>query len=252
MQEGQGGGELREYLKVLRRRKGIIVLALLTVVGAALGVSFMQTPVYQASAELLLQSKSTASLFGLGGSSAGDQARSVATQIQVIQTAPIRAEVRKRIGIAPPLSVAQVEATDVIRLTATSTKPRIAAVVPNTYAQAYIDLRRSQNLEDLAAVAQQVQGKVNDLQKQIDALPQPGAKVDPSLSTRRDSLISQQSVFKQRLDQLQVTSALSTGDAQLVTPASEPTGMLGSMPPCQRAYWPSLSGVLHARRTRSS
>ena len=38
----------------------------------------------------------------------------------------------------------------------------------------------------------------------------------------------------------------------LATPASEPTGMFGSIPPCQRANRPSLSGVLHARRTRSS
>ena len=36
------------------------------------------------------------------------------------------------------------------------------------------------------------------------------------------------------------------------TPASEPTGMLGSMPPCQRAQRPCRSGVLTARRTRSS
>ncbi len=38
----------------------------------------------------------------------------------------------------------------------------------------------------------------------------------------------------------------------LATPASEPTGMFGSMPPCQRAKVPRASGVFTARRTRSS
>ena len=36
------------------------------------------------------------------------------------------------------------------------------------------------------------------------------------------------------------------------TPVDDPTGMLGSMPPCHSAYWPRRSGVLTARRTRSS
>ena len=36
------------------------------------------------------------------------------------------------------------------------------------------------------------------------------------------------------------------------TPASEPTGMFGSMPPCHRAQFPLTSGVFTARRTRSS
>ncbi len=36
------------------------------------------------------------------------------------------------------------------------------------------------------------------------------------------------------------------------TPAGEPTGMFGSMPPCHSAQRPLRSGVLTARRTRSS
>ena len=36
------------------------------------------------------------------------------------------------------------------------------------------------------------------------------------------------------------------------TPAGEPTGMFGSIPPCQSAQRPSRSGVFTARRTRSS
>ncbi len=36
------------------------------------------------------------------------------------------------------------------------------------------------------------------------------------------------------------------------TPSSVPTGMLVSMPPCQRAKFPLRSGVFTQRRTRSS
>ncbi len=48
-------------------------------------------------------------------------------------------------------------------------------------------------------------------------------------------------------------SAPATARAMLAaTPASEPTGMFGSMPPCQSAQRPLRSGVFTARRTRSS
>ena len=95
----------------------------------------------------------------------------------------------------------------------------------NTYAKAYIDIRRSQALDDLGAAGAQVQGKIGDLEKQIDAIPvvgNPPHAADPALESRREALINQQSVYRQRLDQLQLEAGLNSGGAQLVTPASVP------------------------------
>ena len=50
--------------------------------------------------------------------------------------------------------------------------------------------------------------------------------------------------------------ALGAGDRALHARGDagfgDPTGMFGSMPPCHSANWPLRSGVLTARRTRSS
>jgi uncharacterized protein involved in exopolysaccharide biosynthesis len=51
--------ELRDYLGVLRRRKGIIFLTTVIVVGLALALSLTQRPVYSASTEVLLQSRTS-------------------------------------------------------------------------------------------------------------------------------------------------------------------------------------------------
>ena len=55
--------ELRDYIHVLARRKWTVVTAVFLTVGTALAMSFLQTPVYQGSAEMLLGQRSTESLF---------------------------------------------------------------------------------------------------------------------------------------------------------------------------------------------
>src|SRR5947209_18617856 len=54
---------LRDYLGVLRRRRAVIALCVLIVVGAALASSFLQSPVYQGTAEVLLEPRPTEALF---------------------------------------------------------------------------------------------------------------------------------------------------------------------------------------------
>ncbi len=206
--------ELRDYLRVLRRRKGVIAISTLLVLGVALAFSLLQTPVYAGKAEILLQPRTTDSLFDAEtGQTAIDRERSVRTELRVIESEPVRELVRGRIGAAPDVSAAPQGQTDVVQVRAESTDAKRAAEVANAYANAYIEFRRKQAVDDLVNAAQQIQGKVDDLQRQVDALP---------AGAQKDALISQQSLFKQKLDQVQVDAALKTGGAQLVTPASVP------------------------------
>ena len=55
--------ELRDYLKVLRRRKGVIAISTLLVLGVALAFSLLQTPVYACKSEIILQSRTTVLFF---------------------------------------------------------------------------------------------------------------------------------------------------------------------------------------------
>src|SRR4051812_49001370 len=94
--------ELRDYIQVLRRRKWVIVLATIVAVGSALAISLTQTPTYRGRAELLLQPKSTESLFDPNTGQANNSTRNVQTQIEVLKSRPVRDAVRQKLGIAPP------------------------------------------------------------------------------------------------------------------------------------------------------
>ncbi len=223
--------DLREYLRVLYRRRTVIVLTTLVVLAGALAAAFLQTPVYQAAAEVLLQERATESLFDPNTGQARDPARAVETQLQVLKSKPVEAAVRSELGSAPKVLARAVGETDVIEVKAEDGEPRQAARIANAYAAAYIDFRRKQAVDDVLAAGQEVQNKVDDLQRRIDHLneqvsrasPAQRQEVEGSVAAQRQALVAQQTLFRQKLDQLQVDAALKTGGAQLVTPAAVPT-----------------------------
>lgn len=222
--------ELRDYLRVVRRRKWVIALVTLAVVGSAVAASLVQTPVYQGKAEVLLQPRSTESLFDPGTGQRNDPVRAVQTEIQVLKSRPVRDLVRKELGSAPKVSASPVGQTDVIEVKAESTDPDRAAEIANAYAESYIDFRRTQAVDDLLAAAEQIQGKIADIQAQIDGggattTTVRGERPAPppaDVTRQREQLQAQQALFRQKLDELQVDAALKSGGAQLVTPAVAP------------------------------
>src|SRR5215207_8952827 len=96
--------DLRGYLSVLRRRKWVIVIAVLIAVGASLASSFIQTPVYQGEAQLLIKTRGDANLFNNGNGTSVDPLRETATAIKVIESGPVKDLVRAKIGVAPDVS----------------------------------------------------------------------------------------------------------------------------------------------------
>ena len=206
--------DIRALARSLWRRRYVVLVAVAATLGASLAASFLQTPVYSATAELLLQARARDRVFDPASGQGSDPARAIRTELKVIEAQPVRNEVRKRLGVAPGVTVTAVGDTDVIQIRAESTDPQRAALVANTYADAYVDVRRAASVNDLLEAAQEIQRKIDSLQREIDSTG------DDAL---RDTLVSQQSAFRQQLNQLQVESALKSGGAQLVTEAELPT-----------------------------
>jgi uncharacterized protein involved in exopolysaccharide biosynthesis len=205
--------ELRTYLRILGRRKRMIVLSTLAVVGASLLWSFLTEPTYEARARVLVQPRERSSLFEPSRLPPSDPNRAVQNEILVFDSPQLKARVRERLGAAPTVVALQVSQTDVIEVLARSSQARRAAEVANTYARAYIDLRREQAVEDVVSAAGQLQAKISDLQRQIET----AASVE-----QQNALIDQQALFRRKLDELQVDNALSQGGARLISDARIP------------------------------
>ena len=223
--------DLRDYLRVIQRRKGLIILSVLVVVVTTLAASYAQTKVYRGTAQILLEPKAQETLFDPNTGQANTAtATQVQTDIQVITSRPVKDAVTKQLGRAPKVSVSQVGQTDIVNVSADSTDPAQAAAVANAYANSFIDFRRTQDINGLTAAATQLQTQIDALQKQVDTDNAQIAGGNTALTGQRDALISQQSVFKSKLDQLTVDSSLKSGGAQLTTPAVVPTSPVKPTP----------------------
>ena len=64
--EERAPGEVREYLRVLRRRKWLVIVPTVVAVVVALVLSLMATPIYRASVQVLVQSSDQTSSAGAG------------------------------------------------------------------------------------------------------------------------------------------------------------------------------------------
>jgi polysaccharide biosynthesis transport protein len=228
---------LRDYWRVLVRRKWVILLGGLAAVVPAALLAYADDPVYESSARILLQSSASDSLFGSSSLGVGTSSRYVANEIQVLEGQIVAERVRQDLGLtsAPPgVDGSSFGDTDVINVTVRSSDPTTARVVADAYVSAYISTKRSQAIGSLVAAGEELQAKIIELQTTIDAL---GQQIEASsgtdaelLRSQRTTLIDQQAVFKQRLDQLQVDTALSTGAAEVVQAAFQPVEPNGPNP----------------------
>ena len=95
---------LREYLGVLKARKWTILVTTAAIVGAVLSFSFQQTPLYQASARMLVRSVPT-------DSSGFLQIPNLETESEIVRSEPVASLVLRdlELGEAPTTLLAQLQ-----------------------------------------------------------------------------------------------------------------------------------------------
>ena len=156
----QEASTLRDYLRVLRRRKWVVLLAALLVPAAAAAVSLRQDAVYEASAGVVLRSDDIASaLIGsLDAGSQGDPARLAKTQARVASTRAVAERAVARSGLPGMTAEQALDATtvsassdaDLLTFAVRDGNPATAERLATAYARAYTTYR--QELETDAIV----------------------------------------------------------------------------------------------------
>lgn len=220
--DDEEGLELRDYLRVLNRRKWIVVAVTVLVVLAAVVASLLQEKVYRATAELLLQPRSTESIFDPSVVRTFPAGESAQTEIRVLTSDPVKEIVRDEIGVAPSVSVSNPTDTDFLLVSAESTEPARAAEIASAYGRAYVEYRRRQAVSDLEKAAGDLTAQIDELNRQIST-----GSGGPNAS---GPLVQQRNLYVTRLDQIRLAITQKTGGAQLVTPASAPTSPVRPTP----------------------
>lgn len=142
--------EFKDYVRIVRQRGWMIILLAVLTAAAAFGFSRMQTPVYEASARLLITSRPD---FG--------QAQAVRIRLRDMAAwlnSSYRAQQvidELQLDMMPQelladVTVAAATSESIIEINVENTNPSLAQDIARVWAQQLIDLRREENAEERA------------------------------------------------------------------------------------------------------
>jgi uncharacterized protein involved in exopolysaccharide biosynthesis len=215
---------LRDYWRIIHKRKWIIILSFAIVVGASIIFSFRQKPFYKASTRVKIEEKKSMAglLVELVSWSSGDpmvtqtqviwsSGDPMVTQTQVITSRRIAEETAKRMELVDEntpqkefdaivtnlknsISTERILRTNIIEVTVTAENPRKAIKTVNIVTQVYIDESLKEKIEQahtvLRFIEERLQMAEESLKKSEEALKkfkEEGAI--GSLSTKKDLIL---------------------------------------------------------------
>jgi non-specific protein-tyrosine kinase len=214
------GFALRDYLSVLWRRKWLILAVTVAATALGFGLSSLQTRIYEASADLIYEKPLDISnpLTGQGYTDANERNLELRSVGSVLASPDMQGRANallQRDGVAVTgfeVSSAPLQDTpagtagtssNVVRITASSKDPRLAAAAANAYAAAYVAWRKER-------VQKQITDAVDALQKKVK---------DYTGAAKRST---EYLVMQQRLQDLELLAATATGNFRVLVPATVP------------------------------
>ena len=228
--------ELRDYIRVLRARKRLILLPVILLTVAAVAVSMLQQPVYEGVAQVLVtrQDKATAVAGINQPDSAYEPARdNVQTQVEIIQSVRIADRVIKRLhlGLTADELLQRVSAsadtgTNVIRIRARGSSGLGAKKVADAFAKEYVAWSLEGERESIGAAVADVERRMADARKEISRAEQKASSPNASSAARLQLGVATDlyANLADRLEDLKIAEQLATGTGSLLSTAGvEPT-----------------------------
>lgn len=248
--------DLRAYLAVLGRRWKVVCIVVAVTLVAALALSLSQGKRYRAESELLIRARSPENVISeTPVVAANEAARQLNNEVRLFESQLVREAVEE--AYDGPLDVDDVSAAvvsdtaDVVRASVTASDPEDAAELVNVYVSTFLEVRRTQRVEELLAVGTEMRTKIDELSAQIAEIRAPLDDVErrlsenpsntsllaqrnelaESLAPQLTPLESQRAFYQSELQQLDfVADVEQAGGAQVLTTAEAPDSPVSPNP----------------------
>lgn len=180
---------LRVYLDVLKRRTRIIALVTLVAFAGAMAYSFLKTPVYSATATVLvpeLQASSALNIQNAQLPASDVVTRALADDQQFAEGDAVKQQARQTLGYTAKVSVGMSTTADVLTFQAQSTNKQSAAAIANAYANSFITARRDNQVSQYTQQVSALEASIAQLQAKEASL----SPKDPQLPAIQQSIVS--------------------------------------------------------------
>ncbi|MFN0092167.1 MAG: polysaccharide biosynthesis tyrosine autokinase, partial [Acidimicrobiales bacterium] len=223
--------ELRDYLRVARRRWAWIAVTALLLAGVGFLNAWRQPSSYQAKAEVLIDFVNASDPLDPNGGRAatGDRARLVKNEVNFLTSQAVLGRLGDRLGYAPAANAKETTGADTIELSVTGADPQTVADAANAYMAVYLEARAARTtqafvdatkgLEDLIA---KVEFEIADLEKRPN---------DPRVAEQLKTLDAKRRAYVDQRDRYVATAAvLGNGSATVLSDAEVPSAPIAPKP----------------------
>lgn len=208
-------------LGVLRRQWILVLLIPLLFAGVSGVLSARDTKRYEATADIVVRPTATDSRFA--ATDTGDADKELQTETAFIGSSAFAAQVAESLGRPASYRAGAVFGTSIIAVTGNSDQPTVAADIANAVAELYVKQRRDQFVSGLNAAGAVLTQRITALQGELDQLtakaPANAAATDLALRARQDALTAQITSLRDRLSEIEIGVAVTSGGAQVLSPA---------------------------------
>jgi polysaccharide biosynthesis transport protein len=238
--EERAPGEVREYLRVLRRRKWLVIVPTVVAVVVALVLSLMATPIYRASVQVLVQSSDQTSSAGAGANNKDlgtlSTDKTIVTSDEVVSNAIASLSEAPVNNAGQPMTAQQLAKdilvtvpsdTNVLTISYSSTDPVEAATIANALAAAYEQFKQAQADDTVTKLTEELQTQSDNIQRQIDDVTaalqrahSQGART--SITNNLIDLTSQQASLRSQMSQIEADNVISVTTIDPATPPNHP------------------------------
>lgn len=175
MEPEEAGPNLREYLRILKRRRWIMLATLATVVIATALASLRMTPIYEGEAQVEIQPAAPTSISRETQvlQSLLDPQRSLATQVELIKSFEVLKIAAEDLGLPSTsplkegLDVRLVGQTEIVEIRVEQERPDEARDWTMAVANAYISFRRQRALDAVLAASEEIGKQIEEVQTKI-------------------------------------------------------------------------------------
>src|SRR5919108_6534179 len=234
---------LHDYFRVVRRRKWVVVQAALLLPLAAVAFSLHQKKLYEASADVLLNSENVAAAVP-GAPSTGlsqEPERITQTQALVARVPEVARRALRRVSgtgltvtdFLADSSVSSSPASDVLTFAVTNPDPALTKQLATAYAQSYSAYRQQRYTGSIERALEDVEQRLRQLDRAGASLESTGGGASVGALTRYASLYTSLVDRQQTLESMQalqpsVASVLQQADGAVLTQPKTPrNGALG-------------------------
>jgi uncharacterized protein involved in exopolysaccharide biosynthesis len=206
---------VRDYGRVLWRRKFYVLLAVVVGAGLAFAFGHSKHPQYEASAGVLTSLPSTSV-----------DPTVVGTDIQILEGSPVQALAVKADPNASGVTGTQEGDSAVMMVTAKQSSSSAAVATSNAFANAYVTyvvkLEQAEELAPVAALQAEIanlQTQITDLTAQMATLPSTSAGLQVDTS-QRNTLLAQQGNLETQIQQAQAQANSAAVTPKVLTSAT--------------------------------